>query len=397
MFFLFFFFAPLNERLHFSRSLIFLPLPPPTPLCHRLFSPPIMSPRIALLLYLAALCASPGPAVEVSAAPPTERPAQPPQQAFLGPSQPLLPGRVAVPSAATAAASARFAPYESNVETYMVRRRGRRPGRGGGGGGGGGGAVVAKSAAAAPSSTPAAPAAATPAAEAASSPSPPPAPSVIFLPPAPPSAASRSSRKLLQNTRLQSSLRIASDLTGPISPTTGSALGELRSRFFFPLFFFLEFFSFFEKKKKKKKKKENPKTRSHPENARSQKTTHRLPNLSRRLGRRRRPRAAQPGQAPRPRRGRGLHRLRRLDRGRRPSQDADAGPQRRRGDAQQPGVDVQDVLPLVAGAEERVKGRGGVWEDLGGYGGGGGERRCWRRQQRRRRSRGVFALFVCSL
>ena len=89
---------------------------------------------------------------------------------------------------------------------------------------------------------------------------------------------------------------------------------------------------------------------------------------SQRLGRRRRPGPPQQGRAPRPRRERGLHGLRRLHRRRGPAQGADARPQRRRGDSQQPGVDVQDVLPLVAGAEERVRGRGRV---VGGAVGGG--------------------------
>ena len=214
-------------------------LPPPPPL------PALMAPRPALLL-LAALCASPGPAVEVSASSPTTGRLLPQalsmtQQSLslslLGPSRPLLAGRVAMQPAA-ASGDRSDDPYASGVESYVVRRGGGRGRRGGG---------VAKSAVAAPSTPPAV------AAASSSSSSPPslspalapaPAPSVAFLPPALP-AASRSSRKLLQNTRLETSLTLASDLTGPISPATGSALGGFfcfSSFVFFPV---LVFFSFF--------------------------------------------------------------------------------------------------------------------------------------------------------
>lgn len=101
-----------------------------------------------------------------------------------------------------------WSPYESDVESYLFarERRSRRRGRG-------------RAAAAASSND-----------KNSSSPSPSPSP-----------RQTSSSRKILQNTRLETTLNLASDLTGPISPTTGNILGwtasvvpALRSRGLLP-------------------------------------------------------------------------------------------------------------------------------------------------------------------
>ena len=161
----------------------------------------------------------------------------------LGPSRVTAAGRVEVQPAAAAAAdaSSRYAPYESGVETYLVPRRGGRGKRKGGSGG----AVVTQSVgAAAPGPSLSSSSASSPSSSlsscspSSSSPSSSsataalsPTPSVVFLPPAAldsrgsSSSSSSSSRKLLQNTRLETSLRLASDLVGPVSPPAGSTLG----------------------------------------------------------------------------------------------------------------------------------------------------------------------------
>lgn len=133
-----------------------------------------MTSRLTLLLFLAVLASIPGPSV-------AQQQAQVQQLALLGPSQPVPAGNVALQPVVGSGGASNRAPYQSNVETYMVTRQrgGRR----------------AKSAPAAAAAAPAPSAAA-----AASSP------------------VSRSSRKLLQNTHQENTLRLASGPHGSHIP-----------------------------------------------------------------------------------------------------------------------------------------------------------------------------------